>query len=38
MGNFDPPQGINQNTGQPSYWIYEYQDLGSTMVVVTGVG
>jgi hypothetical protein len=43
VGNFEwpikaIPQGINQNTGQPSYWIYEYQDLGSTMVVVTGAG
>ena len=43
VGNFEwpikaIPQGINQQTGQPSYWIYEYQDLGSTMVVVTGAG
>ena len=43
VGNFEwpikaIPQGINQNTGQPSYWTYEYQDLGSTMVVVTGAG
>ena len=43
VGNFEwpikaIPQGINQQTGQPSYWTYEYQDLGSTMVVVTGAG
>ena len=43
VGNFQwhikaIPQGINMNTGQPSYWTYEYQDLGSTMVVVTGAG
>ena len=43
VGNFSwpikaIPQGINMNTGQPSYWTYEYQDLGSTMVVVTGAG
>ena len=43
VGNFEwpikaIPQGVNQNTGQPSYWTYEYQDLGSTLVVVTGAG
>ena len=43
VGNFSwpikaIPQNINQNTGQPSYWTYEYQDLGSTLVVVTGAG
>ena len=43
VGNFEwpikaIPQGINMNTGQPSYWTYEYQDLGSTLVVVTGAG
>ena len=43
VGNFSwpikaIPQGINKNTGQPSYWTYEYQDLGSTLVVVTGAG
>ena len=43
VGNFQwpikaIPQGINMNTGQPSYWTYEYQDLGSTLVVVTGAG
>ena len=43
VGNFEwpikaIPQGINQQTGQPSYYIYEYQDLGSTMAVVTGAG
>ena len=43
VGNFQwpikaIPQNINQNTGQPAYWTYEYQDLGSTLVVVTGAG
>tara|TARA_B100002019_G_C21265419_1_gene599133 strand:- start:822 stop:2537 length:1716 start_codon:yes stop_codon:yes gene_type:complete len=43
VGNFEwpikaIPQNINQNTGQPAYWTYEYQDLGSTLVVVTGAG
>ena len=43
VGNFEwpikaIPQNINMNTGQPAYWTYEYQDLGSTLVVVTGAG
>lgn len=43
VGNFQwpikaIPQNINMNTGQPAYWTYEYQDLGSTLVVVTGAG
>ena len=43
VGNFSwpikaIPQNINMNTGQPAYWTYEYQDLGSTLVVVTGAG